>query len=381
MPTLQGKWYFNAVISEIPDYETVTFQFNIWDESHGGLGMDWRSGDGLMYYVEHDMGGDGSNNYVGEISSPPLYNAGEHHWVYPECRLIDFGVYEQPVSVDFYTWLQQNAIPYNNLNNYVQIKGKWYFKENINLETLPTDQGSQIISFTTSVASGSSSVLQHYNGFSGSPNILGFRCDAFESYDADYVYQTEYLVGPWVGWRDGNASYRDISFGDEVQYVTKEFYNWFTKNAVPLTVEGIWRFNKDIQFPTQNISINSDTLFFKSNGFEGTILQVELDRGLIWYVSTMNGGVADNNVYKQNTWINEAWREIEFLTTTEISPEFAIWFFENAHPTEVVICSEAYVAEIAHNIRQIKGTTQKYAVKNLANEIRNLYINANEEVY
>lgn len=379
MPILKGKWYFNAVLSEIPAYETVTFQFTWNGANSEGLGMDWRGGDGLMFYVEHSNYDPelGTTTWVGEVSSPPLYYAGEHRWIYPECRLIDFGEAEQTVSDDFYAWIQQNAIPYNNLNNYVQIKGNWYFKENINLENFPTSQGSQIISFTTSVVSGSSSVLQQYNGFSATSDALEFRCDAFEYYYSDFVYQVVCVVGPWTGWREGNGSYRNISFGDEVQYVTKEFYNWFTKNAVPLTIEkGAWRFNKQLKPGHMGQADGS----FKYGNTSVTTWLIETDEAgsaaCLSYYSTTDNSIGIEEAYSDiYGWANDDYRTIEITEPLVCNHgTTALWFYENAHSMELKLYSECYIAETADKIRECTNdNTLTFKVSDLADGVQTAY--------
>jgi hypothetical protein len=89
------------------------------------------------------------------------------------------------------------------------------------------------------------------------------------------------------------------------------------------------------------------------------------------------------NIWYDGSWYSEEARLITFIDKNPIplNPEFALWFYENAFPMDLTFCSECYIAEIADTIRQIKGTTQRYAVKNLADEITTLYECANEEVY
>jgi hypothetical protein len=254
------------------------------------------------------------------------------------------------------------------------LQGKWYFKETLVIEP------SLNISISTDVASFKAGGEQYLElvvagSDSGAAGPLVFLPNMACPYG---YYSDSNGVGAW----EKNTNYRSIEFFKPVE-VSEEFYNWFTKNAVPLTIEGTWRFNAHL---TINSGYIVEGLSYQVDGesylYDGLYIYDDPTEGQVILYKDPEYSKMDWRYYSGAPgWLKDNYRIITFTTINNLPSDFALWFYENAHPTEVVICSEAYVAEIAHNIRQIKGTTQKYAVKNLANEIRNLYINANEEVY
>ncbi len=280
------------------------------------------------------------------------------------------------------------------------LKGTWYFKNKLDL-----DQSD--VYFCISFPDYENMITPMFFEANGAEfhtlHICG-RLNTTQNADGNFppvVYGDGFVFpygtedgseGVYGTWHEG---YQKITFLHSIE-VSEEFYNWFIKNAVPLTIEGTWRFNKTLVSPTNTnifgqISLASDIkpCFTSSHYSEYTadlsfidIFEPNTGLELNVYIASSDDD-ANVPLWKATSgWVSEKARLLTFSPNTVLGdPEFALWFYENAHPTEVVLCSEAYVAEIAHNIRQIKGTTQRYAVKNLANEIRNLYINANEEVY
>lgn len=290
----------------------------------------------------------------------------------------DFGETPQIIPEQAYNFITK----YAERSPRLSVQGKWYFKDTITL--IPCYEP---VTFTTELG-------KSYTGIGKNVYYLFYQDPTLGVGMGVYENTTQ-----WLSEQD-----RVIDFGTAPQRVTERFYNWFIKNAVPLTIEGTWRFNKTLILPTKNLPsapcLQADIF---STGFsEGQCTSKhypEYSTGLYFLSLTytnlpeynrfgygLEGNFHEGDSYyclwtSDSGWVSEEARILTFHDRTELDPKFALWFYENAHPTKIVLCSEAYVAEIAHNIRQIKRTTQRYAVKNLANEIRNLYKNANEEVY
>lgn len=208
MAKIRGTWYFNSVISEIPAYETVTFQFTCGDTNYEGLGMDWRGGDGLMFYIE--------NAGITGVSSPPLYYAGGQYWFNPECRTIDFGTVPQEISDEFYTWLKNNAIS-------LTLEGKWRFNSVLNLPSTYVDCRADEQTNTELFISNNQTYyyLACYAQNGPDPWMLMY------GWGMKFPYGT---TDTTIGWID--EADQIIEFINPIG-VTVDFATWFYANAKP----------------------------------------------------------------------------------------------------------------------------------------------------
>lgn len=275
------------------------------------------------------------------------------------------------------------------------LKGNWYFKERLTEPSFDLEQYNVRIETTVEIAdptgktasfSQSTSVIfWSANGLCGIGRKPYFQNNGNNKWSLYFTEGEEITLwskenGTWV-----YSEFRNIQFEQPVE-VTEDFYNWFTQNAVNLQPEGTWRFNKTLTDP-------GTFVYSHDRGYAiiGTAHDTETGSSQIThigydpsvYLAVYDIEADGYNIWDHGSWYSEEARLITFIDKNPIplNPEFALWFYENAFPMDLTFCSECYIAEIADTIRQIKGTTQKYAIKNLADEITTLYECANEEVY
>jgi hypothetical protein len=248
------------------------------------------------------------------------------------------------------------------------LKGKWYFKEVLQVNT----NFSQSINYEIT---DNGTIIMQAIGMCMANGALEYETE-----------QSILEVYSYVHYWGGLITYRSIDFGETPQEVSEEFYNWFTKNAVNLQPTGTWRFNKTLTCPGTYLYSHArgDAVIGTAHDTEtgsSQITQIGYDPSIYLAVYDIEGD--GYNIWYDGSWYSEEARLITFIDKNlmPLNPEFALWFYENAFPMDLTFCSECYIAEIADTIRQIKGTTQKYAVKSLADEITTLYECANEEVY
>jgi hypothetical protein len=228
------------------------------------------------------------------------------------------------------------------------LKGKWYFKENIDW----LDIGDAALQFTVTNESGE---IFYADGMSIDLDmpVLTFIGSQQQPSISGEVYVDESWQVDFV---------RTINIGYP-QEVSEEFYNWFTKNAVDLQPTGTWRFNKTINFPETALHMSRTEGFATSLGEDMWDLYVSTN--LIYGLGAGNDRLI--NILTNGQWEHEDARIITFTNKLDyLYPEFALWFYENAHSMELKLYSECYIAEAVDTIRKHTGDTKGYTVKDLA---------------
>lgn len=259
------------------------------------------------------------------------------------------------------------------------LKGKWYFKEIL----------------TTANLDGGTMIIQEFNpyfeacsesDFSVSGSFLDMRvtCEAGDII-LEYGWGGQESTSVWASTA-GGVWYepRCIDFGEAFQEVSEEFYKWFTKNAVDLQPTGTWRFNKTLKLPDHSIYTNygPNAPYYTTCGYSNgvTIFEIGADSGSFYY----NTGTCDRDsslleLYYNNSWNvydtnTEVYRNIEFVSGITLDPEFALWFYENVHSTELKLYSECYIAETADKIRECAhDNTLTFKVSDLADGVQIAY--------
>ena len=254
------------------------------------------------------------------------------------------------------------------------LKGKWYFKEVIDIETL-CDQN----------------IMFSYN--TGASNNSFFRSKgeefcyfAFGDLDYGVVYGTDqyfpYGYGSLAGWSD--QDFRLIEFLYPIE-ISEEFYNWFTKNAVPLTIEGTWRFNKNLVLPTATningrVFLDCDFSSDWTNGhyseYTQNLQHITCEEDSLYAYISDSDSDETVTLWTANTgWVSDAARLLTFSPNTELDgEEFALWFYENAHSTELKLYSECYIAETADKIRECtNNSTLTFKASDLADGVQTVY--------
>lgn len=97
MPTVSGIWKWNDVISVIPG-KTLNINFTSNSKSFIQMIVERDVAGNVLFYVE-----DVTTTYV------DAYNLYDNTWTNEVYKTIDFGLSEQEVSQDIYTWFTQNA--------------------------------------------------------------------------------------------------------------------------------------------------------------------------------------------------------------------------------------------------------------------------------
>lgn len=257
------------------------------------------------------------------------------------------------------------------------LKGKWYFKD-----TLDLDQSDVYFECYAGNGANNTSIIR-VNGMeyvhfyiAGRNNSTGFAYPIV--YGSGFVFpygSYNGSEGVYGTWKD--STYRQIEFLYDVE-VTEEFYNWFTKNAVPLTIEGTWRFNAN---PVINFSRNWEGLSYTSEGtfYDGLYIGNGEWHYILYKDPGYNGMYNIFSKYHADStgnWLdgNENYRIITFTPVQTLDPEFALWFYENAHSMELKLYSECYIAETADKIREcVNDSTLAFKVSDLANGVQTAY--------
>ena len=244
------------------------------------------------------------------------------------------------------------------------LKGKWYFKDTLDKGTSGTTISTNI-SFSYFVNDNTT-----YSGTLISGSFTDISCYIY--------YYTDILVpvynGTWV-----NQAYRSIEITSPTE-VSEEFYNWFTKNAVDLQPTGTWRFNKTLTIPAGDLVTTCQGLCTNQHWGSSPVVWLKLSESSSstdWQLQcgVQHDGIGD--AYTEYLWTSTsgwgAGEDCRILTfhdnLTELNPEFALWFYENAHSTELKLYSECYIAEAVDTIRSITGVTKGYTVKDLVTGI------------
>ena len=257
------------------------------------------------------------------------------------------------------------------------LKGKWYFKEVLQ-HYIP--DFSQSINYAITYIDGTTTQVIRMSMTSG---ILEYHTE-----------QSTLEVYNYVKYWEGHNVYRNIDFGETPQEVSEEFYNWFTKNAVNLQPTGTWRFNKTLTSPPQSLEEGDFhvTTYYKGaddelndyeipfctiHGINVDAYKLTADWGDYGYYCTQAGTGLIKFLYQANeqTWTSEEAREITFNNNLEyLAPDFALWFYENAHSTELKLYSECYIAETADKIRECANDNNlTFKVSDLADGVQLAY--------
>lgn len=242
------------------------------------------------------------------------------------------------------------------------LQGKWYFKDKLELpdtalsHSEPDPSGNGISPAFFKVAD----ISYEYFSADSSDNPIVYGWGEAFPYGCSY---DEANWGPIGSWKDN--SFRKIEFLYEIE-VTEEFYKWFTKNAVNLQPTGTWRFNTTAFIPP-------------TSACHTNLTGACLHKGLNQYIAQISVSSSEFRIYADATqsylcWTDQAgWaygEDYAIITfhgnLNELDPEFALWFYENAHSMELKLYSECYIAEAVDTIRKHTGDTKGYTVKDLA---------------
>lgn len=246
------------------------------------------------------------------------------------------------------------------------LQGKWYFKNTLDKENISTNISFSFFVNANTTHSGSIIAM----GYTEAANYLYYYTD---------TQVPVYMNGTWA-----NQAYRSIEITNPTE-VSEEFYNWFTKNAVPLTIEkGVWRFNKHLKGTGEivgtvdphdstnsgefNFGVNYARMWCFTNCIPGdknsihslTYEYIDDDpTGLEVYTST-------------DGWVDDSYRTIEIVEPLEaVNGNSAIWFYENAHSMELKLYSECYIAEASDVLKSYTKATG-YTIKDFAEAIDSL---------
>lgn len=249
------------------------------------------------------------------------------------------------------------------------LKGKWYFKEVLTMPESSITFQSLEASFLLAGTTAKQAIYVE-------PTNSNFTFyDNLDDWSGGwYVYQN----GRWVA-----SEARNITISQPMQ-VSEEFYKWFTKNAVPLTIEGVWRFNKTLK---NNYCIHSTDSnkggLFKFGTSADTANHWMFDygagptRGYMTYgnINSTNQTIEVYNSIDGPGWLDDSYRTIEIIEPLEFTVGIsAIWFYENAHSMELKLYSECYIAETADKIRECANdNTLTFKVSDLADGVQTVY--------
>ena len=234
-------------------------------------------------------------------------------WLNEAHRTIAFdGV--QTVSKEFYEWLENNAVI--QVETY-KVSGTWKLNEVLQL---PTDAISQSVNFKGYLKEYSISICDCTRMAVGvlTSNSQGtefYRAVSFTGTHPSGTTSTQKVYTEKNGWN--HQAYRTITF-DGAQAVSKEFYDWLSKNA-KIAIKGTWLFNQviDSYKDYEQVSFVSGTTTY--GGFDGARMN-----GYIYYDTT--------KVYDCSTdkWVNTIYRTITFDGTQYVSKQFYEYMKNNA---------------------------------------------------
>jgi hypothetical protein len=376
MATLRGKWQWNDTLgsNNLPELGYVPVNFSCNGVKYQAINFGVSTiVDTSREYIEYE-----DTSLQRQKIAIEQYSEEAGHWFLspePEYRIIDFGVEEQYVDYKFYLFLIANATHVADKSLPI-LQGKWYFKEHIQTlgENVPFDT---YVTFHMPAWSDE----DHSHIFTIFRMAIDPEDGTLEYFDTELSSDSGLVVyedGNWLIFDDNAPSHvgldtRNIWFS-EPQVVSEEFYNWFTKNAVPRTIEGTWRFNKNIT--GAQTFVRSDTnAIFTSEG--EPFSELLMDGHSIIYINDLGDPSTDQAplVYDMITgWEDESYRIINFISSVDLTPDFAIWFYENAHSMELKLYSECYIAETADKIRECANdSTLTFKVSDLADGVQLAY--------
>ena len=258
------------------------------------------------------------------------------------------------------------------------LNGKWLFNAEPNISpiegTLNTTDGTRSYYTTENI-----SFVSNGQTFSGIVITYSERKNPpsprlFKYFDLAYLSENQHQTT--YSCNDGNIETyewqerRIIDFGQSLQIVSEEFYNWFINNASPYVetsqeLSGVWIFNNEIEF----ITIPEELINFKSNNMNFVSMSVDIESdyintsGYLNYITqtpaTLNSiqcaceysyslsdddldgpspyalapndpTASGNSVYY---WYNELFRTVDFGSDPQlVSASFYTWFTSNAVP-------------------------------------------------
>jgi hypothetical protein len=239
------------------------------------------------------------------------------------------------------------------------LKGKWYLKENIKVN----DVGYPAINFSYSVPQGWRYGISL--GFDTDLNQLSYQ-------DGEGNWVIAYKDDSWV-----YPEYRHISFSDDGVTVDEDFYFWLRKNAVPLNIEGTWRFNKNLTPSGSYLRTPIQGLCTSLHFGDSPVTELEVESDI--YYGYLWGRINDSAYTFWGATVGWAsgddYRVLTFHDNlTELDPEFALWFYENAHSMELKLYSECYIAETADKIRECANDNNlTFKVSDLVDGVQTVY--------
>lgn len=202
------------------------------------------------------------------------------------------------------------------------LSGTWVFNETVTLE------GGEIYDQSVQFNSNNQTF---YGMYTEKTATWGYQPSSTGgTQNLTYVYNRD-------GWID--QAYRTIEF-DGVQTVSKEFYDWFTSNAVnqeetTYELSGTWLFNETVLLAvyyeadvTYNIEYSSNSVPYTSMSFVYDYEAEKADRYYLIYGDNVVYGEGKGSV--PSGWPDEAYRTITFDGTQTVSKEFYEWFTANA---------------------------------------------------
>ena len=216
---LSGVWEWNSNLittASIP-YEKINFTYN--NTAYKGMTVDYQSttlpSGTVNVSASLFFGTKDTFTLATSFNAAEYSKAGGTQW--NNKSTIDFGTTPQTVSQEFYDWFVANATQTPSC----ELSGTWKFNETlINW----TPQLSQTINFQTQF--NGETVQCDEIALTG--NSLVYRKDGTVSMPPPYQAPMEGTTWTWTV-----ETGRVVHFGDEVQAVSKQFYDWFTANAVP----------------------------------------------------------------------------------------------------------------------------------------------------
>lgn len=153
---------------------------------------------------------------------------------------------------------------------------------------------------------------------------------------SDPVIAYDFGDNTWTG-----EAYRTITFDGE-QEMSKEFYEWFTSNAVEQTEEtyklsGTWIFNDKPICSSLSESYEQDCSFtsngYACTGFSVTAGSYNTNQNTTCYATLYYYGMPDDDAFdilEWGGWTSEEYRTIIFDGEQTVSKEFYDWFTANA---------------------------------------------------
>lgn len=206
------------------------------------------------------------------------------------------------------------------------LKGKWYFNEVLTMPATSVDCRGDEQGSTEFFTSNSRSYvyLACYGEDSTDPWMLMY------GWGGKFPYGTKDTT---IGWAD--EADRVIEFLFEVE-VSDAFYEWFTANAISLTIKGKWKFNETL-VNVGNLSGNEYINFTTASGSHGGFNYLP---GELWYWDWIDGQLQYMSappVISGDTVYRPELLTIDFGSEPQsVSEDFYRWFIANAVQIETV---------------------------------------------